>query len=98
MQNLKEELRRTKEAAIMPSPPFPSPFKREENLAGQSMDIDTAPNDFLSVILPPREEWPPVLRPAIQGNRRVLTDDEDDEIVTRSNTSSFHTTKAEAKT
>lgn len=26
------------------------------------------------VVLPPREEWPPVIRPAIQGRVKVLED------------------------
>ncbi|XP_070512916.1 uncharacterized protein [Cardiocondyla obscurior] len=79
VHRLKEELRRSKEAAIMPPPPPPpSVCGGDEDIVEQPMDVDSTPDPPPpSVILPPREEWPPAVRPAIQGKSRVLTDDEE---------------------
>ncbi|KAL0114873.1 hypothetical protein PUN28_011907 [Cardiocondyla obscurior] len=76
IQRLEEELRQAKDAAKMPYPPNPRLSTCEKDSpVFEAMEIEAIEGP--SVILPPRNEWPKAIRPAIQGQRKTLSDDED---------------------
>lgn len=42
---------------------------------GEDMEVDLPHDETPKVVMPPRAKWPPAIRPAIKGKRKVLPDD-----------------------
>ncbi|XP_070529992.1 uncharacterized protein [Cardiocondyla obscurior] len=84
VNRLREELRQARSTLTQPSSVSQAPGNTSEDIA---MEVETGVelnNISQPVVLPPREEWPPIIRPAIQGKSKVLTDDEERTIKCRS--------------
>lgn len=81
---LKEEITRLREdRSLMPPPPIPqTPLARRgriplPRLYGDGDGGGEAPS-HLAVVLPSKREWPPAIKPAIRGRRKIMSDDEQD--------------------
>ncbi|XP_070515882.1 micronuclear linker histone polyprotein-like [Cardiocondyla obscurior] len=66
------------------------PYPGNNQVRDEPMEMDTGAESShvpaSSVTLPPREEWPPAIRPPVQGKSRILTDDDEETLKSKNTT------------
>ncbi|XP_070530005.1 uncharacterized protein [Cardiocondyla obscurior] len=85
VRQLREELDRVRSTAMT------SPLSGNNQVRDEPMEMDTGAESSHvpappSVTLPPREEWPPAIRPPVQGKSRILTDDDEETLKSKNTT------------
>ncbi|XP_070529920.1 uncharacterized protein [Cardiocondyla obscurior] len=82
VQDLKKELvtlKSQRDVNLMP-PPLPCAGGTEENQEANQMEVEELVNESSVLPLPPREQWPKAIRPAVGGRRKILSEDDYKEI------------------
>ncbi|XP_070519750.1 uncharacterized protein [Cardiocondyla obscurior] len=90
VMKLREELKQARDSAVVLEKGKRLSDKLSERDDATGMDIDEEENSNTiqppppSVTLPPREEWPPAIRPAIRGKCKKLPEDDPEVLAARS--------------